>query len=112
MASGCVRALEGFRMRRTEKELAQYRQSKLTVHQEQMLENWGHPYVLEEFRFHMTLTGRIDEDAERDVVMRAASERCKDFIGKPLPVTEIVVCSQSAPNALMRVIQRVPFCRN
>ena len=26
-----------------------------------MLERWGYPYVMDEFRFHMTLTGPIPE---------------------------------------------------
>lgn len=111
MAGGCVRALEGYRRHRTEQELAAYRQSKLTVHQEQMLEHWGYPYVLEEFRFHMTLTDRIDDDAERDVLMQAAKERCSDFLGQSLPVNEVVVCVQPERDTYMRVVERIPFGR-
>lgn len=111
MAGACVRALEGYRRHRTEKELAAYRQSKLTVHQEQMLDNWGYPYVLEEYRFHMTLTDRIDDDEERDVVMKAAEERCKGFLGRPLPVSEVVVCTQPERDTYMRVVERIPFGR-
>ena len=44
LASGLVRTLEGYRKRQTAKDLAQHRQFKLTVHQEQMLEHWGYPY--------------------------------------------------------------------
>ena len=30
------------------------------------MQRWGYPYVMEEFRFHLTLTGRLDEaTAER-----------------------------------------------
>lgn len=111
MAGGCVRALEGYRKHRTEKELAAYRQSKLTVHQEQMLEHWGYPYVLEEYRFHMTLTDRIDDEMERDVVIKAAEERTKDFLGQPLPVSEVVVCTQPERDTFMRVVERIPFGR-
>lgn len=111
MAGGCVRALEGYRRHRTEQELAAYRQSKLTVHQEQMLENWGYPYVLEEYRFHMTLTDRVEDEGERDVVMKAAAERCKDFLGQPLPVSDVVVCTQPERDTFMRVVERIPFGR-
>lgn len=111
MAGGCVRALEGYRQHKTEKELAAYRQSKLTVHQEQMLEHWGYPYVLEEYRFHMTLTDRIDDEAERDVVIQAAAERCKAFLDQPLPVSELVVCTQPERDTYMRVVERIPFGR-
>jgi len=111
MAGGCVRALEGYRKHRTEQELAAYRQSKLTVHQEQMLEHWGYPYVLEEFRFHMTLTDRIDDDTERDILLKAAEERCSDFLGQSLPVNEVVVCVQPERDTYMRVVERIPFGR-
>ncbi|NKB45297.1 MAG: DUF1045 domain-containing protein [Alphaproteobacteria bacterium] len=111
MASDCVRAVEGFRAHRTEKELALYRQAKLTVHQEQMLDNWGYPYILEEFRFHMTLTGRIEDESERDLAMAAASEQCKEFVGKPLLINDIVICRKPSPDQSMRIVRRIPFGR-
>lgn len=111
MAAGCVRALEGFRAHRTEKELARYRQSKLTVHQEQMLDNWGYPYVLEEFRFHMTLSDRIDDDEERNIIMEAAVNRCAEIVGQPLHVKEITVCTQPDAGQPMRIVKRIPFGR-
>ena len=30
--------------------------------QEALLQRWGYPYVMEEFRFHLTLTGRLPVD--------------------------------------------------
>ena len=111
MASDCVRAVDGFRAHRTAKELALYRQAKLTVHQDQMLENCGYPYILEEFRFHITLTGRIVDEPERDLAMAAAAKQCKDFIGKPLVINEVVICRKPSPDQAMRVVRRVPFGR-
>ena len=112
LASNCVRALEGFRQRRSERELAEYRQGKLTVHQEQMLDNWGFPYVLEEFRFHMTLTEKIEDDAERETLMKAAQEKCSDIIGQPIQITEITVCRQNNSHETMQVVERVHLGRN
>ena len=34
--------------------------SGLSARQQALLERWGYPYVLDEFRFHMTLSGRLD----------------------------------------------------
>lgn len=109
LAGGLVRSLDAFRRRKSAAELAQYRQSKLTVHQEQMLEHWGYPYVLEEFRFHMTLTDRIHDDAERSAVSDILTEVCADFLGKPIPVTEIALCLQPEVDTCMRVIERIPL---
>ncbi|MEQ8510106.1 MAG: DUF1045 domain-containing protein [Rhodospirillaceae bacterium] len=112
LASNCVRALEGFRQRRSEQELAEYRQGKLTVHQEQMLENWGYPYVLEEFRFHMTLTEKTENDVERAILMKSAQEKCRDIIGQPIKITEIAVCHQNTPHEPMHVVERVRLGQN
>ena len=38
----------------------QHGKSGLTDRQEALLTQWGYPYVMEEFRFHITLTGALD----------------------------------------------------
>lgn len=59
LAAMCVETLDGFRAPPTEAELAKRRASGLSHSQEMMLLNWGYPYVMDEFRFHMTLTGKL-----------------------------------------------------
>ncbi|MDD7970648.1 DUF1045 domain-containing protein [Roseinatronobacter alkalisoli] len=58
-AATVVRELDPFRAPLTAQQLARRRSAGLTVRQEQLLQDWGYPYVLEEFRFHITLTGRL-----------------------------------------------------
>ena len=112
LATNFVRALEGFRRHQTDKEMARYRQNKLTVHQEQMVDHWGYPFVLEEFRFHMTLSDRIDDEDERADVLAAAHAACEDLLGQSVPVKEVAVCMQPSARDAMRVIQRIPLGRN
>ena len=109
MASGFVRSLDAYRQRKTAKELAQYRQSKLTVHQEQMLEHWGYPYVLEEFRFHLTVTDRIDDQAEREETRDKLEEVCADFLGKRTTIASVAICTQPAIDTYMRVVEHIPL---
>ena len=40
-------------------ELARRRAGGLTPRQDELLQRWGYPFVLEEFRFHMSLTGPL-----------------------------------------------------
>lgn len=62
MASQVVTQLDGFRAQPTDEELARRRRSRaLTAAQEQHLANWGYPYVMDQFRFHITLTGRVGD---------------------------------------------------
>jgi hypothetical protein len=58
VAEACARGLNGFRAPATQAELARRRQAGLSPRQEALLMQWGYPYVMEEFRFHLTLSGR------------------------------------------------------
>ena len=60
LARDCVVALDRFRAPPSEDELARRRQASLSARQNAYLSDWGYPYVLEEFRFHMTLSGSLD----------------------------------------------------
>lgn len=61
MAADVVRRLDGFRAPLTAAQMARRRARKLNPEQDRMLERWGYPYVMEEFSFHMTLTGRVSK---------------------------------------------------
>lgn len=65
LAGQVVRALDPFRAPAGQAELTRRRAAGLTPAQEQNLTRWGYPYVMEEFRFHVTLTGRLTEDDAR-----------------------------------------------
>lgn len=62
IAEACVRDLDRFRAPAGEEELARRRKTGLTTRQDSLLARWGYPYVFEEFRFHLTLTGRLPKD--------------------------------------------------
>ncbi|MDB6452953.1 DUF1045 domain-containing protein [Falsirhodobacter sp. 20TX0035] len=59
-----VRFLEPFRQPLTEAEIARRKPERLTPKQRELLDAWGYPFVMEEFRFHMTLTGPCDMQPE------------------------------------------------
>ncbi|MEL6957696.1 MAG: DUF1045 domain-containing protein [Pseudomonadota bacterium] len=61
VASACVRSLDPFRAPASEAELARRRSAGLSARQEALMLAWGYPYVMEEFRFHLTLSGRLPE---------------------------------------------------
>ena len=62
LAADCVRAFDGFRTALTAEDRARRKPEKLSERQRDYLDRWGYPYVMEEFRFHMTLTGRLDAE--------------------------------------------------
>lgn len=59
LADACVAAFDRFRAPLTDTDRARRLSAGLTARQTELLEQWGYPYVLDEFRFHMTLAGPI-----------------------------------------------------
>ena len=47
----------------TEDEIARRRPDQLSPRQRELLDLWGYPQVMEEFRFHLTLTDRLPDPA-------------------------------------------------
>ena len=65
LAADVVRALDTFRAAPDEDEIAKRVTPNMTEDQMRNLQAWGYPYVMESFRFHMTLSGPIPKrDAE------------------------------------------------
>ncbi|MCM2561302.1 DUF1045 domain-containing protein [Lutimaribacter sp. EGI FJ00015] len=62
VAARCVEALDDFRALAGAEDLARRRKPGLSARQDELLLRWGYPYVMEAFRFHMTLTGRLSPD--------------------------------------------------
>ncbi|WP_163846281.1 DUF1045 domain-containing protein [Pseudooceanicola aestuarii] len=61
LAARMVTGLDTFRAPAPMAELARRRAAGLSARQEEMLIRWGYPYVLEDFRFHLTLSGKLTE---------------------------------------------------
>lgn len=62
LAARVVTGLDAFRAPLTDAEIARRRPERLTPRQRALLDRYGYPFVLEEFRFHLTLTNRLDPD--------------------------------------------------
>lgn len=106
LADRCVVEFDEFRRPAGEEELARRRASGLSARQEQLLLRWGYPYVLEEWRFHLTLTGRIADPSERRTVRELVSQRFSGFVDRPLQVRDLCVFRQSAPDRAFTVLAR------
>ncbi|MEM1078182.1 MAG: DUF1045 domain-containing protein [Pseudomonadota bacterium] len=59
LATACVTGLDQFRAAASPEELAKRRGAGLSTAQEANLLDWGYPYVRDQFKFHLTLTGRL-----------------------------------------------------
>jgi putative phosphonate metabolism protein len=68
LAARCMVAFDHFRRPPAPAELTRRRAIALDPTEEAYLLRWGYPYVLDRFRFHVTLTGPLDA-AEADRLM-------------------------------------------
>jgi hypothetical protein len=104
LAASCVRDLDAFRAPPTDAELARRRAAGLSVAQEALLRRWGYPYVMEAFRFHMTLTGRLDRDAL--AAMRGRLEGLMEAWATPVDFVDIALFRQSEPGGDFVLVRR------
>ena len=63
LAAACVTQLDGFRKPASASALDARKTPRMDAAQIALLERWGYPYVMEFFRFHMTLTARLPKAA-------------------------------------------------
>jgi putative phosphonate metabolism protein len=78
LAADCVSTFDCFRAPLTTEDRARRNPAKLTPSERQHLDRWGYPYVMEDFRFHMTLTGRLE--AERRETIRTILQKRFDAL--------------------------------
>jgi putative phosphonate metabolism protein len=110
LAADCVEAFEGFRAPLEEAEIARRRASGLTPRQDRHLLRYGYPYVLDDFRFHMTLTERL-RAPERDRVLAILAERAAPICAVPLRIDSISVFWQPSRDAPFEQRRRFAFGR-
>lgn len=73
LAARVVRDLDPARAPLTEAELARRRPETLSPRKRALLDQWGYPHVMEEFRFHLTLSGAFPVKVLDQIEPRAAA---------------------------------------
>lgn len=107
LAAACVRDLDDLRAPLIEADRARRLSQALTTRQLMNLQRWGYPYVLEDFRFHMTLTGAIPA-AMRSRVLDSLEALYRGVNG-PMLVDAISVLSQPTRESRFGVLARFPL---
>lgn len=82
LAAKVVRDLDGFRAPLTDAERARRKPDRLSAPQRANLDRWGYPHVMDEFRFHMTLTGEVSGGAANEARQRL-DRRLRGLLSDP-----------------------------
>lgn len=109
LAADAVRELDGFRELPGDSELARRRKAGLSPQQDAMLQRWGYPYVMGEFRFHMTLTSRLPDGPEREAVVAALEPRVAPVVADPVAIDAIALFVQAHRGGPFTMVRRFPF---
>lgn len=103
LADACVTRFEPFRAALSEADLARRKPDELNAAQRSNLMTWGYPYVFDEFRFHMTLTGAVPVD-EQPAMAALLADRFADFHDKPHRVDHVALFCERAPGEAFHVL--------
>jgi hypothetical protein len=93
LARDVVQVLDPFRAVLTEAEVARRKPERLTPRQRSLLDVFGYPYVIEEFQFHLTLSGPL-HGTEHQVVAAAAAAHFGEDIPQPFEVSDLCLCGE------------------
>jgi putative phosphonate metabolism protein len=104
LADACVTRFDAFRRGETPEQIAR-RRAGLTSRQSDLLDLWGYPYVLDQFRFHMTLTRRLDEP-DMESLMPALQALAAPALAEPLRIDAICLFTQADRAASFRLLRR------
>lgn len=107
LAGDCVEAFEPFRAPLSDADRARRLAKPLTPRQQEYVNTWGYPYVFEEFRFHMTLTGPLDEHL-REAFLPDLTRRYAP-IDTAVPIDGIALCHQPDRQSRFRLVEHFTF---
>ena len=93
LGAATVSHFDKFRAPLTDKDIEKRRGHKLKPQQDELMLCWGYPYVMQEFKFHMTLTSPLSNDAI-DVIEQHANTRFQDYLGKTLKINSLALLGE------------------
>lgn len=107
LAATCVANLDIFRAPLTAEERAKRDHPRLSASARRNLDAWGYPHVMADFRFHLTLTGRIPRN-QRAAVESAAAERVALHVPSPCEIDRLTLVEEGEDGHFRETL-RVPL---
>ncbi|MFN0264512.1 DUF1045 domain-containing protein [Tepidamorphus sp. 3E244] len=101
LAEAALRHFDSFRAPLSEADFDR-RGSALDDERLALLRRWGYAHVLDHFRFHMTLSGRLADGLASSVEAHAA-RYFAETLAQPMPLDRIVLFIEDAPGKPMRI---------
>jgi putative phosphonate metabolism protein len=107
LAAAVVAGLDRFRAPADEAEIARRRAPGLSAAEEANLTRWGYPYVMDAFRFHVTLTGAL-APGEAPAAEAALAPRLRGLLPDPFVLDALSHVGEGG-DGRFRVLGRYPL---
>jgi putative phosphonate metabolism protein len=108
LAHACVLAFDDLRAPLDDDDRARRLAADLSPHQRILLEQWGYPHVLSEFRFHITLTGRLSEE-EAQHVREVLEPHLEPICREPIEISSLALLGDPGQGAPFCLLGRFPL---
>ena len=109
LAAHCVRHFDRFRATPLAEETTRRMTGCLSPRQQVLLAEWGYPYVLDEYRFHITLTDRMGDDAQRERLRGALADLFAPVLAQPIRIADLCLFAQADQDEPFLIIDRYPL---
>jgi hypothetical protein len=109
LADACVIGFDGHRAPPSEAERQRrLAGGRLSDRQQALLSAYGYPYVLDQFRYHMTLADRCSDPAMTDRLADAARSWFAPALAAPVPL-DLALFVEPEPGAAFQLAERYPL---
>ena len=95
LAAQVVEGTNSLRAPLSEAEIARRRPETLSPRQRDLLERWGYPFVMEEFRFHLTLTDRLPP-SDVGPIAKALQAHFAPVLPQPFVIEDLCLFGEDA----------------
>jgi putative phosphonate metabolism protein len=106
LAAACVTAFDRFRAPLDARDRERRLAAGLSERQVQNLDRWGYPYVFEDFRLHLTLTGRLPAERQATVLPFLREQFAAARGPGAVQIDHIALLRQENTEARFRILSR------
>ena len=107
LAAAITSGLDAHRAPLTEAEIARRNPDRLTPYQRDMLDKWGYPHVMEDFRFHITLTSSLPDETLAEVE-QVLHPHLEPILPRPFVIRQICLFGEQQDGSF-RLMKRYPL---
>ncbi|MEO1421869.1 MAG: DUF1045 domain-containing protein [Pseudomonadota bacterium] len=102
LAAAVVREFDAYRAPAGSEELARRRKAGLSTAQEANLLAWGYPHVMDQFRFHITLSGALDP-ARLTAVENVLTPMLSGVLPRPFRVGSLTLAGEQSDGRFVEI---------